>query len=253
MEFFKMHGLGNDFAIFDLRAQSLEFTTEQIKQLGNRKLGIGFDQLILLHSTPDADIQMVIYNQDGSPATACGNASRCVAQLLLKEQGTIKVNHRILEYHKDSVDVYSINMGKVTEFEPQFMMNNTEYAYINVGNRHLIMFLADGIEVFRLDETIIPNMPMDYNINLVSSINRNKLLLKTWERGVGFTAACGSGACATFYAAYTKNIVARQDVEVSMLGGSLWLSLNMKDEIIMRGAATHVYTGKILASSSFAS
>jgi diaminopimelate epimerase len=257
--FRKMHGLGNDFVIFDAREAPLEIDAARARALADRRTGIGCDQLILLEPSEAADVRMRIWNADGGEVEACGNASRCVA-LLLGGDSAIETAGGTLRASAGDGGV-SVAMG-----EPRFGWDEIPLAYpmdtermpvgwetlqapaaVNVGNPHVVFFVedADAVALERLGPQIEadPLFPERVNVN-VASEEDGAIRLRVWERGAGLTQACGTGACATAVAAIRRRLV-KSPVEVRLPGGSLTIEWAPSEEIVMRGAATSVFEGEI--------
>ena len=253
-----MHGLGNDFVIFDARIDPIEMTPPLARSLADRHAGIGCDQLIVLKPSAEATLGMTIYNADGGLAEACGNASRCV--VALTGARTIETAGGILEGSVVGSGI-EVVVGK-----PGFDWNAIPLAYamdtaalpmawdelahpmaLNVGNPHLVFFV-DSIDDQRLRDLgprieHDPAFPERINVN-VAVVSGSTIDLRTWERGAGLTLACGTGACATAVAAIRQGR-ATSPVDVRMAGGSLTIAWSSGDAVRMRGPATHVFQGEI--------
>jgi diaminopimelate epimerase len=257
--FHKMHGLGNDFVIFDAREEPLEMDGARARVIADRKTGIGCDQLIVIEPSEVADLRMRIFNADGGEVESCGNASRCVA-LLAGGAARIETAGGIISGSSDGKGA-TVDMG-----EPRFDWEAIPLAYpmdtaampvaweelqgpaaVNVGNPHVIFFVEDAgaVELDRLGPLIEtdPLFPQKINVN-VASIEGDAVRLRVWERGVGLTQACGTGACATAVAAIRRGLV-RSPVEVRLPGGTLTIAWAPGEQIRMSGPATHVFTGEI--------
>jgi diaminopimelate epimerase len=257
--FHKMHGLGNDFVIFDAREEPLEMDGARARAIADRKTGVGFDQLIVIEPSEVADLRMRIFNADGGEVESCGNASRCVA-LLAGGAARIETAGGIISGSSDGKGA-TVDMG-----EPRFDWEAIPLAYpmdtaampvaweelqgpaaVNVGNPHVIFFVEDAgaVELDRLGPLIEtdPLFPQKINVN-VASIEGDAVRLRVWERGVGLTQACGTGACATAVAAIRRGLV-RSPVEVRLPGGTLTIAWAPGEQIRMSGPATHVFTGEI--------
>jgi diaminopimelate epimerase len=256
--FHKMHGLGNDFAIFDGREERLTIDEALARKIADRREGIGCDQLILLEPSANADLKMRIWNHDGVEVESCGNASRCVVALTGAK--TIETSGGLVTGAADGSDV------EVTLGQPKFGSADIPIAYsmdtmdlpmgwgeldhgvaLNIGNPHLVFFVedTDSVDLNELGPRIEhdPAFPERINVN-VAQIVDGEIKLRTWERGAGLTRACGTGASATAVAAIaTKR--ATSPVKVTMPGGSLTISWAPGDVITMRGAATYVFKGEI--------
>ena len=257
--FEKMHGLGNDFVIFDAREAPLEMTEARARALADRRTGIGCDQIIVLEPSDRADVRMRIWNADGGEVSACGNASRCVA-LLLGGETVIETQGGLIR-GQAAGELATVNMG-----EPRFGWDQIPLAYpldtaalpvgwedlndpaaVNVGNPHVIFFVADAdaVALDRLGPLIESDslFPEKVNVN-VASLEGEAIRLRVWERGAGLTQACGTGACATAVAAIRSKRV-QSPVDVRLPGGTLSIAWAPGETIRMTGAATHVFTGEV--------
>jgi len=254
--FHKMHGLGNDFVIIDAREEPFEVTPHLARAIADRRTGVGCDQLIVLEPSDTADLKMRIWNQDGGEVESCGNATRCVVQLTGAQ--TIDSDGGMLKGEDLGAEV------EVTLGEPRFGWEDIPLAYamdtaalpmawdgleqpfaLNVGNPHLVFFVPDARQVplqeIGPDIENDPAFPDRINVNVATN-SRDRLELRTFERGAGETLACGTGACATAVAAIaTKRAVS--PVQVDMAGGSLTIAWEPGQPIRMRGSATHVFEG----------
>jgi diaminopimelate epimerase len=256
--FHKMHGLGNDFAIFDAREEPLAMSEPLARALADRRTGIGCDQLILLEPSKVADLRMRIWNHDGGEVESCGNASRCVVALTGAK--TIETGGGVIGGAAHGSEV------EVSIAEPRFGWEQVPLAYamdtaalpmawaglekpmaLNVGNPHLVFFVEDGdaIPIEGLGPLIEPDPAFPERINVnVAQVAGGGIRLRTWERGAGLTLACGTGACATAVAAIASKR-AESPVTVTMPGGSLTIAWQPGEPIRMRGAATHVFSGEV--------
>jgi diaminopimelate epimerase len=257
--FLKMHGLGNDFAIFDAREAPLAMDADRARALADRHTGIGCDQLILIEPSDVADVRMRIWNSDGGEVGACGNAARCVA-LLLGGEATIETAGGLLAATANG-EAATVDMGA-----PRFAWDEIPLAYpmdtaampvgwqelrrpfaVNVGNPHLVFFVedADAIDLERLGPEIEtdPIFPERINVN-VASLEDGAVRLRVWERGAGLTRACGTGACATAVAAVSRRL-ARSPVEVRLPGGALAVGWAPGGTMRMSGPATRVFEGEV--------
>ncbi|MFL6844628.1 MAG: diaminopimelate epimerase [Allosphingosinicella sp.] len=257
--FLKMHGLGNDFVIFDAREAPLEMDEAKARALADRRTGIGCDQLILLEPSAEADVRMRIWNSDGGEVESCGNAARCVA-LLLGGRARIETAGGLLAAEANG-EAATIDMG-----EPRFGWDEIPLAYpmdtaampvgwealrepfaVNVGNPHVVFFVEDSekVPLDRLGPLIEsdPLFPERVNVN-VASVEAGALRLRVWERGAGLTRACGTGACATAVAAVRRKLAA-SPVEVRLPGGVLTIAWAPGGTIRMSGPAAHVFEGEV--------
>ena len=257
--FSKMHGLGNDFVVIDARADAVEMTQARARAIADRHAGIGCDQLILIGNADDADVSMQIFNADGSEVEACGNATRCVP-LFVGRDVLIRTRAGLL-------DAKGVDGGaRVDMGAPRFDWDAIPLAYamdtltmsaswedlpapsaINVGNPHVIFFVADldAVDTARLGPIIEtdPLFPARVNVNFAQIVGDNHIRLIVWERGAGLTRACGTGACATAVAAVRRKLV-RGPVTVSLPGGDLIIDWTPGSTISMTGPATHVFDGE---------
>jgi len=260
LSFSKMHGLGNDFVVIDARERPVAMTAELARALADRKVGVGCDQLILIGTSQRADVGMRIFNQDGSEVQACGNATRCVP-LFVGRDVSIETAAGILHAGR-SGDLVGVDMG-----EPRFGWDKIPLAYamdtlemptsweelpapsaVNVGNPHVVFFTDDlaMTDMARLGPLIEhdPLFPERVNVNFAQLLSPDHIRLTVWERGVGFTRACGTGACATAVAAIRRKI-AVGPVRVSLEGGDLLIDWAPGGHITMTGPAAHVFDGSI--------
>jgi len=256
--FHKMHGLGNDFAIFDAREEPLAMSEPLARAIGDRRSGIGCDQLIVLEPSAVADLRMRIWNHDGGEVESCGNASRCV--VALTGAATIETGGGVIGGAAVGSDI------EMTIGEPRFGWQDVPLAYamdtaalpmawgglekpmaLSVGNPHLVFFVEDhgAVPLDGLGPLIEhdPAFPDRINVN-VAEVASGGIRLRTWERGAGLTLACGTGACATAVAAIASKR-AQSPVTVTMPGGSLSIAWAPGEPIRMRGSASHVFTGEI--------
>lgn len=267
-----MHGLGNDFMIIDAITQNIHLSSKQIIRLADRKTGVGFDQLILVESpySPQHDFHYRIYNADGSEVGQCGNGARCFAQFVLqqgltkKKQISISTQSGVLILTHNPDETITVNMG-IPQFEPAripFKAVKEEKTYIirldnetifcgavSVGNPHCIVNVEniDNVDVDRLGVLLSyhERFPEKANIGFMQKINGNQIKLRVFERGVGETRACGSGACAAVAVGIIQDLL-QSNVEVILLGGSLRIGWEGRgNPLYMTGTANHVFDGFI--------
>ncbi|MBX7483904.1 diaminopimelate epimerase [Qipengyuania qiaonensis] len=258
-DFTKMHGLGNDFIVLDARTRSLPAIDQAMaRALTDRHTGIGCDQLILLEPSDTADFRMRIFNHDGGEVEACGNASRAVA-LLHGAAASVQTSGGVIQVEPRAQGA-SVDMG-----EPRFDWEAIPLAYgmdtatmpvgwdgldkpgaVNVGNPHVVFFVedADAAPLDTLGPEIEndPLFPERVNVNVATIVNREHIRLRVWERGVGLTRACGTGACATAVHAMRCGLVERE-VTVTLPGGDLTIAWSEDNRIRMTGPATEAYRG----------
>jgi len=265
--FIKMHGLGNDFVIVDARETPFAPSPAEARRIADRRQGVGCDQLIVLEppSRAEADLAMRILNPDGSPAEACGNATRCVASLAMAERPgpvTIETLAGLLRTEPAADGLVSADLGEIrTEWqeiplaEPQDTLHIdltlgplSDPVGVNVGNPHAVFFVPDceAVELATLGPQLEhhPIFPQRANISVATVIGQDRVRMRVWERGVGITLACGSGACAVAVAAARRGLTGRQ-VEVVMDGGVLTLSWRDDNHIVMTGPVATSFTGTL--------
>jgi len=257
--FTKMHGLGNDFVVLDARTGGVPpVDTRLAAALADRHRGIGCDQLILIEPSATADLRMRIFNADGSEVEACGNATRAVG-LLHGKPARIETLAGVLEARPDGAGI-AVDMGR-----PRFGWDEIPLAWamdtlhlpvgwedladpvaLNVGNPHVIFFVADcaAVDLARLGPLIEtdPLFPERVNVNVATIESRSAIRLRVWERGAGLTLACGTGACATAIGAMRRGLVERT-VTVTLPGGALTITWTDEDRILMSGPATEAFRG----------
>lgn len=272
IHFFKYHGLGNDFILVDNRDKALNASPEAVKRLCHRNFGIGADGLILAEQSRYGDIKMVIMNSDGSKADMCGNGLRCFSKyvyerlnikkdVILVETGagvlTVKLN-----LSNNVVGAVKVNMGKpifdyrkipcTIEKNPIIDEHITtsgkdfNISCMLMGVPHTVVFTEaiDDDTVVR-DGKIIESssyFPQKTNVNFVEIISRKEIVLRTWERGAGYTYACGTGSCASVIAGILGNKL-DSEVLVHLRGGDLRVSWQHGDYAYMEGPAEEVYEG----------
>lgn len=268
--FRKMHGLGNDFVVFDGRNGSLALDETSARALADRRLGIGCDQVIVMERPANsaADVFMRIFNADGDEVEACGNAARCVAHLLFEEKDEPVVRIDTLggllvcgEAGGNSVtvdmgpprlgwqDIPLAHRADTNVLPLDIDGRELDAAAVSVGNPHCILFVesVETAPVAELGPKIErhPLFPKRTNVEFVSALSQEKLRMRVWERGAGITRACGTGACAAAVAAIRRGACARK-VDVVLDGGLLaieWRSFD--DHILMTGGASLAFTGDI--------
>ena len=258
--FMKMHGLGNDFVIVDSRNGGPQISPEIIQGLGNRHLGIGFDQLAIIHGSPNSDVALTFYNVDGSTAGACGNATRCIAQY---EMDRLNINSLSLTTERGvlaairSTGLVSVNMGhpqlKWDEIPLARSMNTLHLPLdgnptaTGIGNPHCTFFVedAEAVDVGHLGPILENNslFPERTNVQFAHVIGKDHLRMRVWERGVGVTMASGSSSCAAAVAAARLGLTGRE-VAIQLDGGPI--NINWRDDgVWMTGATMHVFNGAL--------
>ncbi len=267
--FIKMHGLKNDFVIIDGREKKIHLSKNQIKKIANRKIGLGCDQIIILEKPKNKKTFgfIKIFNSDGSETKACGNASRCVAFLLMKELKTKKtiiqtkagLLNAFLKKNKEvSVDIgkayFKWNQiplkRKMNTNKLNFKINNFVNPFaVNVGNPHVVFFIKDlkKINLKKIGPKIERHtlFPERINVNFAEILSNNKISLKVWERGVGITKACGTGASATTVAAIKKKLINGRICYIQMDGGKLKIEYKKNGHIVMTGPVKMIKKGNL--------
>ena len=261
-----MHGLGNDFIIFDNIKNSIIYDSKFINKISNRHIGIGCDQVMIIENTNiPKNFKVKMYNSDGSETGACGNGTRCVADYLMK-----KYNLKSLTIKSDSDDLYcsktnnlvTVNMG-VPKFSwneiPLSKEQNTqnvkldefEAFCLSIGNPHAVIFINNIEELENLNiNSIGPRLekhsifPEFANIEFVSVLEDKSIRMRVWERGAGMTSACGSGACATLVAASALNKSPKEN-KIILDGGDLLVNWINDGSVTLTGGVEKVFEGTI--------
>jgi len=265
LEAYKMDGLGNDFIIFDNRKKNISLTKDQILKISNRS-NIGCDQVIFIDNDKNNTASLKFYNSDGGEIAACGNGSRCIAYLLMKEnqknEVSLKTKSGILYANLANKNSVRINIGqphfdwkkiplskKMNNRNLKIKINSTDGKEIeggfslSVGNPHIIFFV-DDINKFNLGE-IGPKIenheyfPEKCNVTLATIENKKHVKIKVWERGAGITKACGTAACATAVSSAELNLTERQ-INVEFQKGLLNIDWDKDNNIYMTGDVSEV-------------
>ena len=262
---FKMDGLGNDFVIIDNRQTITNLTKEQIIKICDRKF-IGCDQLILIKKNDTSDASLEFYNSDGGMSGACGNGTRCIADLLGKENnkkeivlttlsGKLKSNIvgekmvsteiGVAKTKWDEIplskELNTNNLGiKIND------KNNNEFSggtAVNVGNPHVVFFVDnnENFEIKKIGPEIENHslFPEKCNVTLATVVNKELIKVRVWERGAGLTKACGTAACATAFAAKQNGLV-NDKVDIEFSTGRLTISIDENNSIHMKGPVSDI-------------
>lgn len=272
LTFTKMHGLGNDFVVVNAIQQPFAVSGEQIQRLADRHFGVGFDQLLVIEASSEAqvDFHYRIFNADGGEVGQCGNGVRCVAHYLLdkgltkKKQLALSAKAGVMLLEVESLDAIRVNMGKPI-LEPacipllgkeranQYVLDLFESEQVimavSMGNPHAIVLVnnIDQAPIDTLGKRIAkhPDFPEGVNVSFMQVKDRSCIALRVLERGTGETLACGTGACAAVVAGILNGIL-DTTVTVKLLGGDLsihWLGLN--HPVWMTGPAVSVFEGSM--------
>ncbi len=272
IKFTKMHGLGNDFMVVDAIRQNLLVAIEQIRQWANRRTGIGFDQLLIAEPArhPQADFFYRIFNADGSEAANCGNGARCLARFLQDEKLTdknpiiVETLSGLLELTLEKDGQVTVNMGvpvlapaqipftaekQALQYSLKINDQMVPFCAISLGNPHAVILVEDvetaPVQAVGAFLTKHPAFPQGVNVGFMQIINANYVRLRVYERGVGETLACGSGACA---AMVTGRLLEKLNhtVTVQQSGGELTVCWQALDQpIYLTGPAVKVFIGHI--------
>lgn len=257
MKFRKMHGLGNDFVIFDAREQDIILTPDDMALVADRHWGVGCDLITILDESESCDISAYFFNADGSESAACGNASRCVADMIMAESGkdscTLQLIDRVLNCRKVD-DLIEVDMGAPKDIKDLDLAHGgvSKPVSVDMGNPHCVFFVDDidsvDIEAVGAYFEMHEAFPNRTNVEFVQVIDKTHLRQRTWERGVGVTQACGSGACAVAAAAVTRGLVERS-VEIELDGGLLQMRWDEKSgSMFMTGPVAYVFDGELASN-----
>ena len=263
LRFAKMHGAGNDFVVIDRRSAPQELQPALIRALADRHRGVGFDQLALTDPCADAEAFLTFYNPDGSTSAACGNATRCIARMLIEETGAARLRLRtgrgILLAERDTDGQLRVNMGApLLEWAAIPLAQETDTLHLPIagdpvatgmGNPHLTFFVADAEAVDLAREGAAfehhPLYPQATNVEFVQVLGPDAIRLRIWERGTGITLASGSCSCAAAVAAARRGLTGRR-VRVEVDGGTLLVDWR-EDGVWLAGPTAHVFDGVLTA------
>ncbi len=276
MDFIKMHGLGNDFVIFSQYDKLPDNAPELALKICDRHFGVGADGLVFILPSDVADIRMRIMNSDGSEAEQCGNAIRCVAKhaydnkltdkqsISIETQAGVKQVNILLKEGMNEISAVTVNMGEpvlkgeliptaiskdlVLNYPIEIEGNEFSFTAVSMGNPHAVIFVKDAanfdVEKWGPIIETHPLFPKKTNVEFVTVKSSDEVIMRVWERGVGQTLACGTGACATAVASVLTGQSAR-NVLVCLKGGDLRIVWNEKDNnVYMTGEAKKVFKGK---------
>lgn len=271
MRYFKMNGCGNDFVIIDARSRgALPLSEKQARAIADRKTGIGCDTVVALERSIRGDAFMRMWNSDGGDTSTCGNATRCVAWLLMEEGGAnsrrIETGAGMLYAERKGPNIITVDMGSPLlrwEEIPLARPMDTDRLHfsaggysepgaVNMGNPHVVFFVDDvsAVPIETLGPTIErdPMFPERVNAGFAEVRSPTQIRLRVWERGAGLTKACGSGACAAVVAAHRQGRTER-NVEIIADGGSLQIEWRAGDDrVLMTGPVELEHSGELPAT-----
>jgi len=267
--FLKMHGLGNDFVVFDARDGAFTLTPDQVRKVADRHFGIGCDTVVVIRpGGAQYDALVQFFNADGGESESCFNASRCVARLLMDERGLarVKLSTRggMLVASDAGKGLVTIDMGEprfdwqqvplaeerdTTNFNLDIGGTSVPVSAVSVGNPHCVLFVPDAqnAPVLALGPRIenLAMFPQRTNVEFAQVLDRGKIRMRVWERGAGVTLACGSGACATAVSAVRRGLADRK-TELVLDGGSLFIEWREEDgHVLMTGPAAMPFRGHV--------
>ena len=269
-----MHGLGNDFVILDWRDdRSRKVPEAAARRLADRRLGIGCDQILVLRDCDTADLRMDILNQDGSPSGACGNGTRCVADMMMNElqqdRIQIETDGGMLAAWRAADGDIAVDIGPVkTDWQDVPLASAADTLHVpldiagvdaagldavchSLGNPHAVVFVEDAerVDIERIGPLVetAPLFPDRVNLSVVSRRDDGSFRMRVWERGVGITMACGSGACASGVAVARRGL-GQDENRIVMDGGAVTISWNRDtSHVVMTGPVSYVATGQLSA------
>ena len=270
LAFTKMHGNGNDFVLLDDRAGTLELTPDRLRRLSDRRLGVGCDQILVARRPRgDAALAMAIFNADGSAAGQCGNGLRCFA-VYARDQAMVSAGRFTVETPGGLVDVELLPGGDVraamgrprlepaeipmtprpraASYDLEVAGETVSVGAVSMGNPHAVLWVddLDAAPVTRLGPSIqaLPDFPEGVNVGFAQVLSRRQIRLRVFERGVGETLACGSGACAAVVVGRLQQRLEPR-VRVSLPGGDLDIAWPGEDaEVVMTGPTARAFTGE---------
>lgn len=272
IKFTKMHGLGNDFMVVDMISQHAPLRPEQIRKLADRNFGIGFDQLLVVEppGRPDVDFRYRIFNADGTEVEQCGNGARCFARfvrdhrLIDRDRIRVETAKGLIELQLTPEGRVVVDMGPprlqpadipfraeaaAVTYPVEVNGQSYEVSAVSMGNPHgvLVVDSVADAPVTTLGAALEchPDFPAKANIGFMEIVHRRFVKLRVFERGVGETLACGTGACAAVVAGQLRGLLDSQ-VEVKLPGGNLWIEWQGEDSHVkMEGPAVTVYEGQV--------
>ena len=267
--FLKMHGLGNDFVVFDARDSAFALTPGQASAVADRHFGIGCDTVVVIRpGGAQVDASVLFYNADGTESESCFNASRCVARLLLDERGLARVKLStkggMLVCNDAGKGLVTVDMGEprldwsqvpvasavdTTNFPLDIGGTSIPVSAVSMGNPHCVLFVPDAekapLTMLGPKIETLPFFPTRTNVEFAQVLDSGTIRMRVWERGVGVTLACGTGACATAVAAIRRGLTGRK-VELVLDGGSLLIEWRESDNhVLMTGPTAEPFRGRL--------
>lgn len=260
LAFRKTHGLGNDFVVIDQRRRPVIVTPSLARAIGDRHRGVGFDQLVELLPDDAATARMRFWNSDGSRAETCGNATRCVADMVMTETGlaeiTLASDGGVLAARRRAGGLIEVDMGAprlgwrevplAREADTVRLPIEGEPAACSMGNPHCSFFVDDVATVALAARGAAvetdPLFPERTNVQFVEVLARDRARVRVWERGAGVTLASGSSACAVLVNAVRRGLMERRATLV-LDGGELGIEWRADDHVLMTGPIAHVFEG----------
>ena len=259
LPFMKMHGLGNDFVVLDLRGGGTPPAAGAIARIADRNRGVGFDQLAVIQPGEDSDVRLRFWNADGSVSAACGNATRCIARYVMDQSGrdclSLRTDHGVLLAEDAGAGLTRVNMGPpvldwhaiplAQDVDIDHLPIEGDPAATGMGNPHVTFFVDDAASVdlasFGPQMEHHPLYPQRTNVEVVQVLSPDEIILRIWERGTGPTLASGSCSCAAAVAAARRGLTGRR-VRVNVPGGVLMIDWR-DDGVWMEGPTAHVFSG----------
>jgi diaminopimelate epimerase len=266
VSFIKMHGLGNDFVVIDARNHRLDIGEAAARRIADRHTGVGCDQVIVIETAANggADAFMRIRNSDGGEIAACGNAARCVAELLMREKGvprlTLATRAGLLAAERGAGGAVAVDMGPArtlwqdiplaramdTLHLPVALGPLADPVAVSMGNPHAVFFVPDAaaIDLAALGPKLEHHelFPERANIGVAQILSPGRIRLRVWERGAGLTLACGTGACAALVAASRRGLAGRK-AELVLDGGALAVEWREDNHVVMSGPVATSFSG----------
>lgn len=258
LQFRKMHGLGNDFVIVDQRASEWPLNADIVRAIGDRHRGVGFDQLAEIRAGGNVAAELIFWNSDGSTAGACGNATRCVADLLMAESGagavSLRTERGVLPCRRREDGLIEVDMGPPSlgwaevplarEVDTVALPLEGTPSACSMGNPHCTFFVEDAarVDLVALGAAVEqdPLFPERTNVQFVEVLSRSEARVRVWERGVGVTLASGSSSCAVLVNAVRRGLMDRS-ATLHLDGGDIHITWREDDHVLMAGPVAYVF------------